>query len=209
MALRLRSLRALRARLLHPSAGGLQTLFAVVLVLMLTVLARPAAAAERQALGAIADALRDYVRGLDLAIDESPQGLAFVLDERLNLPACQDIDVALAAGQSPGPRMRLRVRCDAPSPWTLFVSVRVKLQGAVTQTAVPASAVMAPAPRGGPVIQAGQTVRVVSRGQGFQVSAPGSALASAAEGRTVLVRTASGQTVSGIARAGAVVEVPF
>ncbi len=63
--------------------------------------------------------------------------------------------------------------------------------------------------RAGFVVQQGQTVKVVSRGQGFQVATEGRALANAAEGQVVQVRTASGQTLSGIARAGAVVEVTY
>ena len=56
-------------------------------------------------------------------------------------------------------------------------------------------------------VQQGQTVRMISRGDGFSVSAEGKALTSAQEGQVVQVRAASGQTVSGIARAGGIVEV--
>jgi flagella basal body P-ring formation protein FlgA len=55
----------------------------------------------------------------------------------------------------------------------------------------------------------GQTVRLVSQGSGFRVSADGKALANAAVGQLAQVRTASGQTVSGIARADGIVEVNF
>ena len=56
-------------------------------------------------------------------------------------------------------------------------------------------------------VQQGQTVRMISRGDGFSVSAEGRALTSAQEGQVVQVRAASGQSVSGIARAGGIVEV--
>ena len=56
-------------------------------------------------------------------------------------------------------------------------------------------------------VQQGQTVRMISRGDGFSVSAEGKALTSAQEGQVVQVRAASGQTVSGIARAGGIIEV--
>lgn len=59
------------------------------------------------------------------------------------------------------------------------------------------------------VVQQNQSVKVVSKGRGFQVATEGRALANAAEGQVVQVRTASGQTVSGIARAGGAVEVSF
>lgn len=56
-------------------------------------------------------------------------------------------------------------------------------------------------------VQQGQSVRTVSNGPGFSVSSEGRALNNAAAGQPVQVRTLSGQTVSGIARPGGVVEV--
>jgi len=56
-------------------------------------------------------------------------------------------------------------------------------------------------------VQQGQSVRVVSKGKGFQVATEGKALNNAAAGQVVQVRTASGQTLSGIARADGTVEV--
>jgi flagella basal body P-ring formation protein FlgA len=53
----------------------------------------------------------------------------------------------------------------------------------------------------------GQSVRTVSNGPGFSVSSEGKALNNAAAGQPVQVRTASGQTVSGTARAGGIVDV--
>ena len=54
-----------------------------------------------------------------------------------------------------------------------------------------------------------QNVKLVSSGRGFSISADGKALASAAEGQVVKVRSMSGLIVSGIARAGAIVEVNY
>jgi flagella basal body P-ring formation protein FlgA len=50
---------------------------------------------------------------------------------------------------------------------------------------------------------------VVSRGSSFAVTAEGRALNNAAEGQLAQVRMASGQTVSGIARADGSVEISF
>lgn len=58
-------------------------------------------------------------------------------------------------------------------------------------------------------VQQGQTVKTVSRGSGFSVSSEGKALNNAVEGQVVQVRTPSGQTVSGIAKPGGVVEVTY
>lgn len=56
-------------------------------------------------------------------------------------------------------------------------------------------------------VQQGQSVKTVSNGPGFSVSSSGKALNNAAAGQSVQVRTESGQTVSGIARPGGIVEV--
>ncbi|WP_263768719.1 flagellar basal body P-ring formation chaperone FlgA [Propionivibrio soli] len=56
-------------------------------------------------------------------------------------------------------------------------------------------------------VQQGQTVKTVSRGVGFSATSEGRALNNALEGQLVQVRTPSGQTVSGIARPGGVVEI--
>jgi len=59
------------------------------------------------------------------------------------------------------------------------------------------------------VIRQGQSVRLVAQGGGFSVSAEGKALGNAAAGQAVQVRTAAGQTVSGVARPDGSVEVSF
>lgn len=59
------------------------------------------------------------------------------------------------------------------------------------------------------VIQQGQSVKVVSKGPGFQVANEGRALNNAVDGQVAQVRLANGQIVSGIARPGAQVEVGF
>ena len=59
------------------------------------------------------------------------------------------------------------------------------------------------------VIAQGQGVKLVSEGPGFRVSTEGRALGNAADGQTVQVRGPSGQTVSGIARSGGIVEVRY
>lgn len=58
-------------------------------------------------------------------------------------------------------------------------------------------------------IRYGQQVRVVARGPGFAVSSEGSALANAAVGQPVRVRTATGTIISGIAQPDTTVEVPM
>ncbi len=58
-------------------------------------------------------------------------------------------------------------------------------------------------------VQQGQSVKILSGGNGFRVSAEGRALNNAQEGQVTQVRTGGGQTISGVARAGGTVEVTF
>jgi flagella basal body P-ring formation protein FlgA len=53
----------------------------------------------------------------------------------------------------------------------------------------------------------GQTVRVVAAGDGFSISAEGSAMNNASPGQQIRVKTANGQIISGIVRDGATVEI--
>lgn len=55
----------------------------------------------------------------------------------------------------------------------------------------------------------GQTIRVMSRGPGFQVSSEARALNNAAEGQVAQARTPGGQVVSGIAKTGGILEVTY
>lgn len=58
-------------------------------------------------------------------------------------------------------------------------------------------------------VKQGQTVRIVSNGKGFSVSAEGKALTNASEGQVVNAKTNNGSVISGIARNGGEVIVSF
>lgn len=58
-------------------------------------------------------------------------------------------------------------------------------------------------------IQQGQTVKIIAAGKSFNVSTDGQAIGSAAEGQIAKAKTASGQLVTGIAKAGGVLEVQY
>lgn len=60
-----------------------------------------------------------------------------------------------------------------------------------------------------PVVLQGQTVKLISSGAGFSVSAEGKAMGKANDGQVVQVKVASGQLVTGIARTGGQIEVGF
>lgn len=59
------------------------------------------------------------------------------------------------------------------------------------------------------VIRQGQTVKVISQGNGFAVSSEGRAINNAAVGQVVQVRMPSGQSVQGVAKADGSIEISF
>lgn len=175
------------------------------------------------------------------------------IDPRLRLPACPQPEAFLPAGSRLWGSTTIGVRCQAPSAWTVYIPVTVKVTAQVVIAAKPLShgqtvgqadilmkteditqlpagiltdpaqaigkTVVGSVPSGYPlrtealrpplVVTQGQTVKLVVRGRGFSVSSEGKALANAAEGQAVAVRTPSGQVVSGTARAGGIVEISF
>jgi flagella basal body P-ring formation protein FlgA len=58
-----------------------------------------------------------------------------------------------------------------------------------------------------PVIQQGQSIKIISEGQNFRISTDGIAINNATEGQIVKAKTASGQILNGIARAGGIIEI--
>jgi len=63
--------------------------------------------------------------------------------------------------------------------------------------------------RAAPVIAQGDAVRLVAKGPGFSVSTDALALQHAGDGQAIRVKTEAGRVVTGVARAGRVVEVPL
>ena len=61
--------------------------------------------------------------------------------------------------------------------------------------------------RGAGAVVIGQTVRVVTGGAGFSISAEGSAMNNAAPGQQVRVKTAGGQIISGVVKDASTVEI--
>ncbi|MDP1997881.1 MAG: flagellar basal body P-ring formation chaperone FlgA [Gallionella sp.] len=56
-------------------------------------------------------------------------------------------------------------------------------------------------------VKQGQVVQLAVQGDGFSIRSEGVALNNAGEGQTVQIRTSSGRVISGVARAGGVVEI--
>jgi flagellar basal body P-ring formation protein FlgA len=58
-------------------------------------------------------------------------------------------------------------------------------------------------------VQQGQSVRIVGKGNGFQVATDGQSLSNASDGQVAKAKTNSGQVINGIARAGGIIEVIY
>lgn len=116
----------------------------------------------------------------------------------------------LAQGQAIGPNDVTRIRGDLT---TLPAGIVTDAGQAIGRTVALSLAAGTPlrgdALRSQAAVQQGQTVRVISIGPGFQVSGEARALNNATEGQIAQARTASGQVVSGIAKAGGIVEVAY
>lgn len=175
------------------------------------------------------------------------------VDPRTTLPACGAPEAFLPNGSRPWGRTTVGMRCNAPSPWTIYISATVRVMGSYLATAVPLAqgrvlqatdvvalkgdltalpngiitdtsqavgrsltiSLRAGTPlrddvlRSQQAVQQGQIVRLETNGRGFRVSAEARAINNAAAGQIAQARTTSGQVVSGVAKAGGIVEVTY
>ena len=208
---------------------------------------------DLQSSAAVQRAVEDFLRAQTSGINGHASFTTGHIEPRLALPACAALEVFTPPGGKLWGNSSVGVRCGAPTPWTLYVAVTVRVQGTYLAAARPIpsghviahgdftaiqgdltqlppsvvtdlgqalgktlSVSLAPgqplrgdALRIVPAVLQGQSVRLVSQGPGFRVSAEGKAVANAGVGQLAQVRTAAGQTVSGIARADGTVEVGF
>jgi len=213
----------------------------------------PPHAQPMQTPAAVQRAVEDFLRIQTSGLAGQTTFTTGTLDPRATLPACGALEVFMVPGGKLWGNSSVGVRCGAPTPWTIYVPVTVRvngpylaasraiapgtpltqadltiMQGDLTQlppmvvtdlnqalgktlgaALAPGQPLRADALRITPAILQGQTVKLVSQGPGFRVTADGKALSNAAVGQLTQIRTAAGQTVSGIARADGTVEVTF
>lgn len=116
----------------------------------------------------------------------------------------------LAQGQVIGPNDLVTARGDLTTLPAGIITDASQAVGRSAALSLPAgTALRQDALRSQPAVRQGQTVRLVSSGPGFQVSAEARALTSAGAGQIVQARTQAGQMVSGIAQTGGLVEVSY
>jgi len=207
--------------------------------------------AERQEIPPILKAVENYVRGETAGFPGQVSVGLGAVDPRLNLPACQALELFIPAGGRLWGQATVGVRCNSQTPWTIYVPVSVKVMAKVVHAAkplaqgqpvtaadlalqeadlahLPAGILTEPAQAVGKILVSsiasgqplrhdmlraplvvlqGQSVKLLAQGRGFNVSSEGKALAAAAAGQVVHVRTHSGQIINGIARPDGIVEV--
>ncbi len=118
--------------------------------------------------------------------------------------------VPLAQGQAIEQRQLMTMQGDLTTLPPGIATDMAQVIGRMTNVSLPSGTPLRlDTLRSKPVVLQGQMVRLISSGAGFSVSAEGRAIGNAGEGQVVQVRTTSGQQISGIARAGALVEVTF
>lgn len=211
------------------------------------------AAPPRQEPSVLRQGVEQFLRIQSAGLPGEVQLTVGQIDGRSTLPACAAPEYFLPSGSRAWGKTTVGVRCTVPSPWTIYVSAAVQVQGDYVVTAVPVAQGQALGPgdlakmrgdltalpagivtdpaqavgrtaamslqagtplrgdalRSVQAVQQGQTVRLMTSGPGFSVSAEARALNNAADGQIAQARTASGQVVSGVARAGGVVEVTY
>lgn len=116
----------------------------------------------------------------------------------------------LAQGQAVAPTDLARQRGDLSDlPAGVLTDESMAVGRTVTMSITAGRPLRADMLRQAMVVLQNQTVQVVSKGPGFQVSNEGKALTNGLDGQVIQVRLANGQVVSGIARVGGVVEVNY
>lgn len=199
----------------------------------------------------IASAVEQYARAQTRGLPGRVEITVSPLDARTQVSACTALDPFTPPGNRLWGKTMVGVRCLAPTAWTIYVPVQIRVfaQYVVTNrpisagqllsasdldsregdlTTLPTGILTAPGQGVGktlknsvgggqplradmllapPVVQQGQDVRLVYKGTGFAVSNEGKALNTAADGQVARARTGSGQTVSGIARPGGIIEI--
>jgi flagella basal body P-ring formation protein FlgA len=118
--------------------------------------------------------------------------------------------VPLAQGQSIGPNDITTVKGDLTTLPVGIVTDPAQAVGRTMSISLPlGTPLRQDALRSQQVIQQGQVVRLISNGPGFQVSSEGRAMNNATDGQVTQARAANGQLVSGVAKAGGVIEVTY
>jgi flagella basal body P-ring formation protein FlgA len=96
-----------------------------------------AAAPARQDLAALRQSAEQFLQRESQGLPGQVQVNVGAIDPRLSLPACSAVQGFLPAGSRAWGKTSVGLRCTAPSPWTVYVSAQVQVQGEYVVAAVP------------------------------------------------------------------------
>lgn len=120
------------------------------------------------------------------------------------------VAIPLAQGQQIGPNDLTKLKGDLTSLPSGIITDSSQAIGRTVSMSLQAGAPLRKdSLRQQQAVQQGQVVKLVSAGPGFKVSTEGLALANGSEGQMIQARTPAGHVVSGIAKAGGVMEVTY
>ena len=80
----------------------------------------------------------NYARSANRSVDGRVDAVARSIDDRVRMPACgQPLDASIPYGKPQATRLTVEVRCAAPSPWKIYVPVRMAIFQQVAVAARP------------------------------------------------------------------------
>lgn len=97
----------------------------------------PTAAQARQDLAALRQVAEQFLLRESQGLPGQVQVSVGAIDPRLALPACGAVQGFLPAGSRAWGKTSVGLRCTAPSPWTVYVSAQVQVQGEYVVAAAP------------------------------------------------------------------------
>lgn len=80
-----------------------------------------------------------FLKAEAIGLPGTVQVTAGAVDARLNLPACAALQAFLPPGSRVWGKTTVGVRCNAPTPWTIYVSAQVQVHGTYYLSAAPLS----------------------------------------------------------------------
>lgn len=108
-------------------------------IILVIVIANPAWAGAWETPAAIAQAVKNFARENAGGQGSKIEITVGIIDPRLRLPSCTQMIPFLPPGNRLWGNATVGIRCGAPSPWTIYVPLTVKVFGQVVVAARPLS----------------------------------------------------------------------
>jgi len=117
------------------------SVFSPVIATLLTMLLAQGAQAQdrvvRQDHGAVRNTVEQFLHTQASGLPGQVSIAVGAIDPRLNLPSCAALEAFLPGASRAWGKTNVGVRCTAPSPWTIYLSATVRVQGDYVAAAAP------------------------------------------------------------------------